>query len=74
MDAIQQKLRELEIAAHSAHMPMDEMLNLMERQFFLAAIQRCGGSYYKAAEDLGRDPTTVYRAMNRIRGRAAGAR
>lgn len=63
MEPIQQKLRELEIAAHTANVPMDEVINLIERQFFFAAIQRNRGNARKVAADIGRNVTTVYRKL-----------
>lgn len=70
MEPIQQKLRELEIAAHSANVPMDEVINLIDRQFFLAAIQRNHGNAKRVAADIGRNVTTVYRRQKKLLRRA----
>jgi len=63
---LQAQLRNLEIAAHTANVPMDEVINLVERQCILAAIQR-NGSVRMASVDLKKQPCSVYRAMKRLK-------
>lgn len=70
MEPIQQKLRELEIAAHSAHVPMEEVINLVERQFLLAAIQRHKGNVNRVAADIGLSAGAVYSRQRKLLRRA----
>ena len=75
MEPIQQKLRELEIAAHTANVPMDDLINLIERQCLLAALQRNRGNVKGAAADLGISAWLVYKKQKKILRRAvAGVR
>lgn len=67
MEVIQQKLRELEIAAHTANMQMDDVINLVERQFFYAAVQRNRGNAQRVAADIGRNINTVYKMLRNRR-------
>lgn len=60
-DDIQLYLRQLEIRARQAHITMDEMVNLVERQFVTAAIQRNRGNKCAAARELGVHRNTVTR-------------
>jgi DNA-binding NtrC family response regulator len=63
---LQAQLRNLEIAAHTANVPMDEVINLVERQCILAAIQR-RGNVTSASVNLRKQPCTIYRAMKRLK-------
>ncbi len=63
---IQSALRMLEIEAHTANVPMDQVMTLLERQFITAEIQR-RGNVERAAEALHRSPASLYRAMRRLK-------
>jgi len=65
---IQQKLREIEVLAHTANVPMKEVISLIERQFLLAAIQRNKGNSIGIAADLGINIGTVYRKQKELLG------
>lgn len=53
-EVIQQKLRELEILAHTGNVPMDFVLDGLKRQFYYAALERSKGNACQAAKALGR--------------------
>ena len=53
-DLIQQKLRELEILAHTSRIPMDFILDGLKRQFYYAALERSKGNACQAAKAVGR--------------------
>ncbi len=63
---IQQKLRELEILAYTANVPMDDMLVLVERQFLVAALSRRKGNQCGAAIELGKHRNTISRKMDKL--------
>lgn len=66
MEEVQQKLRELEIAAHSANAPMDLVVMGVRRQFYYAALQRSGGNRCKAGRAMGKHRNTIERAEKEL--------
>lgn len=56
------------------HLDLAEAIDRFERSYIALALQLCGGSREKAAEELGISPATLYRRLERfgLKGKDAG--
>jgi Fis family transcriptional regulator, factor for inversion stimulation protein len=62
-DVIQKHLQQLEIMAKHVHLSLEQMVELLKRQFIVAALQRNGGNQCKAARELGKHRNTLSRDL-----------
>lgn len=65
--AIQQNLQSLEIMANHVHLSLDQMTELLKRQFIVAALQRNKGNQCKAAKELGKHRNTLSRDLAQLK-------